>query len=186
MKTYVAHVRGISPFSPSRFIAEKKDQNELHDDFEKRIWRERIHADDKGFAIIPGMMFKNALAGTAKFVGEKIPGKGRQTYAKLFESSILIVENITLPIKKADVQGEWLLLNADGKKDGGTRVMRCMPNIPTGWEGKIPIVVLHDSITLDVLKRHLEACGTFVGVGRFRPAKGGYYGRFEVLGLTES
>jgi hypothetical protein len=184
MKTFVVHMKSLSPFSPSKYIGEKKEANELHDDFEKRIWRERIHADESGMAFIPAMAFKNGLAECAKFVGEKVGGKGRQTYSRIFESGIMVVDNLPLGVKKAEMQGEWLMLNSDGKKGGGSRVPRCMPFVPS-WEGKLEFVCLHDAITLDVFKRHMDSFGTFIGVGRFRPSRGGYYGRFQVVSVKE-
>jgi hypothetical protein len=34
-----------------------------------------------------------------------------------------------------------------------------------------------------VFAEHLREAGNFIGVGRFRPEKGGYYGRYKVNGI---
>ena len=128
------------------------------------------------------MTFKNALAETAKFLSIQIPGKGKATWTKHFEAGILCAEPILLPDRKSTVDGEWLFLNSDGKKGGGRRVMRCYPNIPK-WEGDMTFNVVDDMITKDVFLRHLEQCGQLIGIGRFRPRVGGYYGRFNVVSL---
>jgi len=64
--------------------------------------------------------------------------------------------------------------------------MKCFPFIQAGWEVSVEYIVMDDLITEDVFKRHLEAAGQFVGVGRFRPENGGFYGRFEIVSVKWS
>ena len=69
--------------------------------------------------------------------------------------------------------------NADGIRGSGKRVWRNFPRVDS-WSATVPIVVAANEITKDVFERHLEQAGKFVGIGRFRPQNGGFYGRFEV------
>jgi len=55
--------------------------------------------------------------------------------------------------------------------------------VPT-WEGDVIFYVLDDTITEKVFRYHLEQAGKFIGIGRFRPRKNGFYGRFEVVDLV--
>lgn len=184
MKLAVAHLKSLSPFSQSRFHNVPKLPKEADDDYEKRTWREHCHTvsveDDR--IVIPPMMFKNSLAAAAAFLSMKIAGKGQQTWTKHFEAGVLCVDHMVLPIRKSEVKGEWLFLNADGKKGGGKRVLRCYPLIPQ-WEGDVIYHIMDDLITEKVFRDHLVQCGQLIGIGRFRPRNGGYYGRFTVEDL---
>jgi len=182
MKTYVAKLESVSPYSQSRFHDEPKLDRETADDHEHRTWRKRLHVGEDGKVFIPPMAFKNCLSECAKFLGVQIPGKGKANYTKHFEAGLLISDPVPLPAKADDVQGEWLFVPASGRRGDGKRVKKCFPMIPS-WKGEVTIHVIDEIITEDVLKLHLEAAGKFIGVGRFRPRNNGYYGRFKVVSL---
>lgn len=152
---------------------------ELPKDYEARTWRERMHVNKEGFVFIPPMAFKNCVSEIAKYLGIQIPGKGKSTYTKHFEAGVLVVEGLTLPIKKEDVQGQWLFVPSDGKRGGAKRVDKCFPVIHE-WEGQVEFVILDEIITEDVFLKHLEEAGKFIGIGYFRPRNNGYWGRFSV------
>jgi hypothetical protein len=156
---------------------------ELPGDYEARTWRERCHVDKDGFIFIPPMSLTNSLKEAAKYLSLPIPGKARQTFTKHFESGVLVQDCITLPIKSADVQGEWLFVPSDGRRGGTTRVEKCFPLIHE-WKGKAIYYVLDDIITEDAFKQVLEVAGSLIGIGRFRPRNCGYYGRYKCVGMT--
>lgn len=123
------------------------------------------------------------VAEIAKFLGKQIKGKGKSTYTKHFEAGVLVMDPLVLPIKKDEVQGEWLFAPSDGKRGSGSRVDKCFPVIPK-WSGKVTFHILDDTITEDVFREHLEEAGKFIGIGRFRPRNNGFYGRFAVKSLV--
>lgn len=175
-------LEGISPYSQSKHHVTKKNERELPKDYEERTWRERMHVNKDGYVFIPPMAFKNCIAEIAKFLGTQIPGKGKSTYTKHFEAGILVTDEVKLPFKKMDVQGEWLFLPSDGKRGSGTRVDKCYPVMPE-WKATVIFYILDEIITQDVFRDHLEKAGQFIGIGRFRPRNNGFYGRFRVLKL---
>jgi hypothetical protein len=179
MRVMEATVSSVSPYSQSRFIAEKRGEKELADDFERRIWRERCHTMPDGSLFIPPMQFKNCLANGAAFIGEQIPGRGKERWTKHFLSGVLVTDPLVLPVKKDDVPGEWFNMNAQGKKGPGPRVLRCYPMVAQ-WTGTVTFYVLDEMITQEVFEHHLKQSGQFIGIGRFRPQNGGFYGRFKV------
>lgn len=183
MKRAIASLESISPYSQSRKHNDARQEREQHDDYEKRTWRSRLHVNADGNVFIPPMAFKNCLSEAAKYMSVQIPGKGKATYTKHFEAGVLVVDPLVLPIKAADVPGEWLSLNADGKRGSGKRVDRCMPCIAT-WSGNVEFLILDEIITKEAFIQHLEAAGNFIGIGRFRPRNNGYYGRFKIAKLT--
>lgn len=176
-----AHLKSISPYGPSKHVTVEKLDREPPDDYEKRTWRERCHYDPKTLEVfIPPMAFKGALDEAARRMGRKIKGKGNSTYTKHFEAGVMVMDPMPLGVKKDDIEGQWLFLNADGKRGGGTRVMRCMPFVPD-WEGKVTFYIFDNIVTKQIFEETLEEAGALVGIGQFRPQNRGYQGRFEVI-----
>lgn len=184
--TAVAKIKGLTPYSQSRPHRTPMLNKETHEAYEERTWKQRLHTDDKGNVIINPMAFKNCIAEAAQFLSIQIPGKGKSTYTKHFLAGILVLDAPQLPIHKDDVAGDWIFTPSDGKKGGGRRVHKCYPIIAPGWQCKVEFTILDDTITEDVFLHHLQQAGQLIGVGRFRPRNGGYYGRFIVENLTWS
>lgn len=182
VKTATAKLVSASPYSQSRHYTVPMLDKESKADFETRTWRERLHVNGEGSVFIPPMSFKNCIAEAAKFLSVTIKGKGKATYTKHFEAGVLVVEPLVLPVKKDDVDGEWLFVPSDGKRGGGSRVDKCFPVIRE-WTGTVEFLVLDETITKDVFLHHLTEAGKFIGIGRFRPRNNGYYGRFSVAEL---
>lgn len=140
---------------------------------------ERAHLGDHDTVIIPAMSFKNCIAAAAKYLGEQIPGKGKATYTKYFESGIIVPDDVDTGVKSAEIIKERRFVPADGKRGGAKRVWKNFPTI-LEWTADVVFIVLDDTITKDVFMRHLQQAGNFIGIGRFRPQNNGTYGRFSV------
>lgn len=190
MKTALAQLESISPYSQSRYYETPKLRGESNRDYEERTWRDRVHADENGMIYMPPMSFKNCFSEAAKFLSIKVPGKGKSTFTKHVEAGILIMDAVTLPIKKEDVDGEWFFVPSDGRRGGGSRVPKCFPVIRE-WKAEVTVYVLDETVlqTIDVpgvekemsaLEYHIREAGSFIGLGRFRPRNNGFYGRFRV------
>lgn len=187
MKIATVTLKSISPYSQSRAHEAEKLSRELPDDYEKRTWREKCHADDAGHVLIPPMAFKLGLDKASSMLSMQIPGRGKATYTKFFVSGTLVTEPLVLPVKKVEVAPVRVHCNADGKRGSGSRVWRIFPVVEQ-WQGKVTFTVMADEVTKDVFERVIKQFGSFVGVGRFRPENGGYFGRFvvEKLQWTEA
>jgi hypothetical protein len=182
-KKALATLKGTAPYSQSRFHDTPKLNKELHAAYEERTWRNKMHSNEDGFVQIPPMAFKNCIAEAAKFLSLQVPGKGKATYTKHFESGILVTEYSELAIKVEDVPGEWLFLPSDGVRGSGKRVKKCLPKIPSNWETSVEFLIFDDVITQDVFLMHLRQAGQLIGIGTFRPRNNGYWGRFIVQSL---
>lgn len=182
MKTCIATLQSITAYSQSRNYSMEVPplEKEGKDDYERRTWRNKAHVEN-GEIYIPPMSFKQALDAAAKRLGIQIPGKGKATYTKHFLSGVLITDKLMTGAMIDDVPGEWVYVNSDGVRGSGSRVWRCFPTIQS-WSGDLTFHVLDDVITQDVFERALTEAASFIGVGRFRPEKGGLYGRFQVVG----
>jgi len=186
MKTAVARLKSISPYSQSRhYTTPERGQKETPADYEKRTWRERLHVNDEGYVFMPPMAFKNCLSEAAKFLSHRIPGKGKATYTKHFEAGVLVTDALVLPIKKESVEGQWLFVPSDGKRGSGSRVDKCFPVIKE-WEGDVTFFILDETIDEAAFKEHLEEAGKFIGLGYFRPRNNGFWGRFSVEAIKWS
>ena len=179
MKTATVLLENISPYSQSKRITIEKNEKEGEADFEKRAWRERLHTGDDGNVFIPPMAFKLSIEKAAQFLSMKIPGQGSSKYTKHFSAGVLVMDPLILPIKKQDVPGEWFFVPSQGQKGGGKRVDKCFPVIQQ-WQGQVTYYILDETITESVFKIHLQEAGNFIGIGRFRPEKGGFYGRYKI------
>jgi hypothetical protein len=128
------------------------------------------------------MAFANSLKEAAKYLSIQVPGQGKATFTKNFAAGVMVLENMPLPVKLAEVKGEWFFVPSDGKPGGGKRVDKCFPAIMK-WEGIVKYYIIDDLITEDVFRRVLAASGALIGIGRFRPINRGTYGRFDVVEL---
>jgi hypothetical protein len=192
MRTATAVLSGVSSYSQGRKVQSERTQQQDFKKFEEATWRERMHVDGSGNVFIPPMAFKNCLSDAAKFLSMRVPGKGQKTYGGIIDSGVMVVEPATIighdgkPVKAATVPGEWLFVPSDGKRGGGSRVDKCFPVIREGWNVTVNFILMNDMITDDIFKLHLESAGKFIGLGRFRPKNGGYYGRFVISELKWS
>ena len=146
MKTAIATLKSVSPYSQSKHYNTEKLAKELHKDYEARTWRDRLHTTLDGEVFIPPMSFKNCLSEAARFLSVQIPGKGKSTYTKHFEAGVLVTDALHLGVKATDVKGEWLFVPSDGKRGGGSRVDKCFPVIHE-WGGDVTFHILDETIT---------------------------------------
>jgi hypothetical protein len=181
MKECIVTLQSTSPYSQSRFHNLPKQEKEGPDQYEERTWKERCHYTPDGNVYMPALAFKNCLSECARYLGIPIKGKGKQTYTKHFESGILVLEPLVLPVTRETIHGEWWHVPSDGRRGGSKRVMKCFPIIPE-WSGDVLFYILDDTITEDVFIYHVEQAGKFIGVGSFRVRNNGIFGRFKIVG----
>ena len=185
MRTATCKIHSLSPYSQSRMHQVERADKETWDDHEKRTWRNKAHTTEDGRIFMPPTAFTLGIAEAAKFNPRSIPGRGKSTYTKHFRSGVMVTDGPVLDIKLSDVDGEWINANSDGVRGSGKRVQRCFPTMPK-WAAEVVFYVLDDTITEEVFEATMTEFGAFIGVGRFRPANGGYYGRFEVDSVSWS
>ncbi len=187
MKKAQAQLKSVCPYYQCRPLDQRdpqiaKKEKETCEDYEDRIWRERLHYGTDGQVFIPASSFKNCLSEAAKYLNLQIPGKGKATYTKHFEAGILVPESLPISATKDNAKCHRLFLPADGKRGSGKRVWKNMPIIHE-WSGTVEFLILDETITKDVFRKVLEEAGKFIGIGTFRPRNNGTFGRFEVADI---
>lgn len=177
-KTVEVTLVSVSPYSQSRQHSEPRKDKETWEDYEKRTWREKCTTNDEGEIVIPAMAFKQALDAVAKRLGDQIPGKGKSTYTKHFVGGVICESDVPLGVRKEDVPSITINANADGVRGSGKRVQRTFPQVAK-WSGVARFIILDDTVTKPVFERFFTESGRFIGIGRFRPEKGGLNGRYR-------
>lgn len=187
MKIYSVNFKSTRTMAQGRKVEVPKLEKESNDAYELRTWREKLNYDpSSGEVYIPAFAIKNALAEIAKFLAKKIPGKGKETYTKYFETSIIVTDPIYLGVNKDTVDSRKLYVPSDGKRGGSKRVYKYFPIIPE-WEGSTNIYVAEENvITRGVLQEHLTQAGVLIGFGSLRIRNNGIWGGFTAEIVEES
>jgi hypothetical protein len=177
---------GIGDMMYGKRVTSEKKSDETHDQFDQRIWREKVHLRDGQCCLTP-FFLRNGLEAASKWLAMKLEGK--KTFTKRFQAGVLVTEYILLtdhsgrPLAIDDVDPIRLFVPGDGRRGSSTRVDRTFPTVHE-WKGRASITVFDGVITEEVLVKHLDAMGKFVGVGAMRVQNGGINGRFRVEGVT--
>jgi hypothetical protein len=180
----IVTISGITPYSQSRQHTEPTLDGEGKDDYDIRTWRSKLNLSlDGSSVVIPAHGMHQCLAAAAKYSKKQIPGQGKATWTKKFEAGIAILDDINLGIDPAEVTAVTISANADGVRGSGKRVARRFP-VMHEWGAEFEVMVLDPIITEPVLREMVTIAGMFIGVGRFRPEKGGTNGRFKLDGFA--
>ena len=180
MKKAIVQLESVSPYSPSRYHNTEKLEGESPDDLEHRTWRNKCHFDPQTrHVFIPAMSFANSIKDAAQYASIRVKGKGASTWTKHFDAGVMVVTPLVLPVTVDGIEGEWLYMNSDGKRNSGKRVMRKFPLVRE-WSGTVEYVILDDAIDEEIFIQILATAGQLIGIGRFRPRNRGYYGRYAV------
>lgn len=183
--TAVVTLQGVTPYSPSRnYHAEvPKLKDEAADAYDERTWRNHAHVNPKGHIYIPGECFAWSIKAMSKRRSDRIPGKNQKTYTAAFDPIEVIGDCATSAIK-GTVRMEAFMANSDGKRGGGSRVLRRFPIVDAPqWSGEITFLMWDVRIPEAVFRETLEDAGLLIGVGRRRPEKLGFFGRYQVTSL---
>jgi hypothetical protein len=189
MQTSIAKITltGLAPYSQARQHDDPFLDGESHDAYERRTWPSKMTTairDGQRTVVVPAHGLHQCFAAAAKYSKRQIKGQGRATWTAKFMAGITFVEDPPLNIDPATVQCVAISCNPKGIRGGSGRVMRYFPVIDIGWELTTEIYILDPIITERIFREMAELAGMYVGIGRFRPEKGGINGRFRVKELA--
>lgn len=173
-------IEGIAPLSQSRLHHTPFNDGESHEAYDERTWREKANYDKDGIVFVPAMAYKQAMDAAARRLAIPDPDNKRANFTKYFLSDVICEQNMTIGIHKDAMPSVAINANVDGVRGSGKRVRRRFPQTPT-WKGQTSFLVMNEKITKEVFERVLHCTGQSIGVGQFRPEKGGLNGRFEVV-----
>lgn len=82
-----------------------------------------------------------------------------------------------------DCNGMWnqgLYRNDGGSRNGGKLIWITRPCFPVGWQVGFRLFCDSSQVELAVLEDMIQAAGRYIGLGSWRPANGGRFGRFTL------
>jgi hypothetical protein len=106
-----------------------------------------------------------------------IPGHKGATYATLINTSVRIEENPVLV--GSEPRRERVHVHSNGIRGSAKRVWRNFP-IVDKWETTVKLLVLDPVIGELQIRQALNYVGVALGLGRYRPSRGGEFGTFAV------
>ena len=161
-------------------VEKREGEEKDKDAYERRTWRHRAHLDTNKEAIIPAIWFRNMLREAAPYRNDKVPGsRGGATYTKHFDAGILVLEPVRTGVKVENLERVAMFVPADGKHGSGRRVWKFFPQV-SKLTASFRVTVLDETISQEVLERHVYTGGNFIGIGSRRPRRGGEFGRLRI------
>ena len=181
MKSVSVSIKGITPLLMHRFPMAGTD-----DTPKSRTgvpdWKAEaevsLYKDENGVIYQPASHLEGALKEASKTF--KIPGKRGASYTKLIGSAISIrPDAIPHKFTKYEVDARPVVVQR-------ARIVRYRPLFKE-WELDFEILVGDDQIPVEVIKQALDHAGIYVGIGDFRPGRGGgKFGKFIITKFKEN
>lgn len=178
MKTIQVTIKGISPLLMNRpdvesMMQQSKKRQSVgtpEEDFKKKQYR-----TEKGLLYQPYTHLEGCLIESAKKF--KVKGNGKATYSKIFGYCVS-VEPFEI-VHKLQPKGKVdHFITTAVRKDGG-RIVTDRPMF-RDWELEFAIEYDEEEVPIEVVKEVLDNGGRRVGIGDWRPAKKGKFGKFMV------
>lgn len=181
MKTYKVTITGISPLlmnRPSALIGDLLKEKKQTDLTPRENAELKLYEID-GNLYSPETHIKGALVEAGK--NQKVVGKGKSTYSKIIGYAVEI--NPFEIIHKKQKWEVFSVLAVNPSTKGRNLLHRPMLK---EWELDFEITFDDEQVPAPVLKECLERAGKIVGIGDWRPAKKGRFGKFQVTSFKEA
>ena len=180
MKSIQVTIKGIQPgLLMHRFPMDGADESSKQTTGKPDYSKEAeisLYKDESGVIYQPASHIEGALKEASKTL--KIPGKRGASYAKLVGSCVSVYPDAIPHIEtKYEIDARPVVIQK-------ARVIRYRP-LFKDWELSFIIEIADDQLPTDVVKRALDHAGLYVGIGDFRPGKGGKFGKFMVTEFKE-
>ena len=124
--------------------------------------------------IVPADMLRASLAESSKALKNRM--------GSAFDRGVQVLDDFTLEYDgPKDCNGMWekgYYRNHGGSRNGGKLVWITRVCIPADWRVNFKLLCDSTQVELTELQRMIEAAGRYIGIGSWRPANGGRYGRF--------
>jgi len=139
--------------------------------------RKGLYTNDDGTLYLPSIAFRNSLWEGAAY--QKI---GKDAARNMIQAAVFVVEekvpllnpNNEKPITDWVIDSRTVVI-----KSTGGRIMRHRPKVPE-WLCLLPLEVDSDYINSEIIETLFNRSGKITGVMDFRPAKKGWFGRYQV------
>ena len=176
----VFKIKGASPFlmnNPALTLVDEKESKIIKGGKKKYVDEEeaeiRTYRTEDGNLYIPSSHFIGSLikAGTGDKVNKRALNTLIAATVRPSEEEIPLLDKKDNPITKYKIDKRRVVVQNAG-------ILRCRPMI-TDWNCLLALDIDHEIMAEQVVLDTLKKAGSVVGVGDFRPAKKGWFGRFE-------
>jgi hypothetical protein len=152
--------------------------------WQKEDLREGVEIDSNGNVLfdgfsdpfIPGDMLRASLAESSKALKNRM--------GSAFDRGVQVLDDFPLQYDgPKDCNGMWeagMYRNDGGSRNGGKLVWITRACIPVGWQINFSLRCDSSQVELSVLEDMIRAAGRYIGMGSWRPANGGRFGRFTL------
>lgn len=181
MKTINMKIEGTSPLLINRFL-----EKGFGDKVKKRSAetksidpKDKLYVLGDGTPYIPSRYLEACLIDAAKQF--KIAGKNKATYSKYVGATVRI-EPEAIAINPA--KWEPFTIAAVNPMTAG-RMMVTRPRF-NKWGAEFQIICEDDDVAVDTIEQIMAQGGKFTGIGDWRPAKKGKFGKFRIVEFKEA
>ena len=181
MKKFKATIEGISPLlmnRPSMLIGDiSKDKKPARDDYDEQA-KMKLYKNPSGKLYQPSTHLQGALVEAGKH--KKIVGKGKSTYSKVVGYAVQVE-----PFEIVHQKQSWevfTVLAVNPSTKGRNPLSRPMLR---EWKISFDVIFDETEVAVSIMKELLDIAGRIVGIGDWRPAKKGPYGKFHVVEWKE-
>lgn len=188
MKKYKITINGVTPYMQHRMDDQKleaweKLRGPIHErpdvalEDAKRAEYHCYRSAD-GPCFIPSEQLRGAFINAGSFVKAKVGGRSKSMKSIVAAMFMVSPEEIHLP--EYDAIDKRSAVNRNIK----ARVIVIRPRW-NEWSVTFTLSVDEDSISVEAITQIIEYAGKYVGIGSFRPANNGMFGRFELVYLND-
>ena len=183
MKTYNITLEGTSPLlmnRPSQLdIGDKSKTSKRETQTPSEIAEAKLYKDAKDNIYLPATWFQGCIVEAGKH--KKMMGKGssKATYSKVAGSSVEIN-----PFEIV-LNSKWKVFSilAVNPTTHGRNILH-RPQFDK-WKADFEVTFDEEAIEVPVMKELFDIAGRIVGIGDWRPAKKGRFGKFQVIAWKE-
>jgi len=175
---YSVEIKGVSPLLMNRFIPEQLVGTKVRRGNAKEVSVEdKLYLTEDGKPYVPSAYIRNSLIDAGKAV--KIKGKGKSTYSKLLGSSLIVQPDVII----INSSTGWKPFTATAVNPATRGRMTVTRPMFKDWKLEFE-VIMPDDINEEDFAKIFDEAGRYVGIGDWRPAKKGMYGKFIVAKLV--
>lgn len=172
--------RGVDPIDPGviahkKLTAIRKKTDETHAQIARSEWEIGLYFDEVTGPFLPTANLRGVLVEGAKF--SKMGANVKRATIVESDQATLVYDG---PRTLAGMWDSGKFRDIRAVVVGGARVMRCRPTFRPPWSIEFSLLFDAEVITREQLITAAETGGRLVGLGDFRPANGGPFGRFSV------
>jgi len=180
MKTYNVTIQGITPLlmnRPSQLeISDKSKDVKRETKTPEEKAEGKLYTDAEGKIYMPSTWFRGALVEAGKYKKRGGTGSSKSNFSKIVGSCVLI-EPFEILMKKPEWK-TFSILAVNPTTRGRNQLDR--PQFKK-WEADMQVQFEEEQIEPSVMKELFDIAGKLVGVGDWRPAKKGMFGKFQVV-----